>query len=124
MQYLQQLIGAGFNRGHGNAPGMDRTVGSLEWALSNLGNSGTARCYAADAAGSLEARLVACYIIQSIAYFNSGDIDAAVRECKRARGLQQLASDQDSFGGAMAAQVDAALAELEGMFESKKLMAA
>jgi len=123
MQNLRQLIAAGFNCGHDNSPGMDRTVSSLEWALTNIGNSGTANCYADDAAGCLEARLIAAYTIQSIAHLNSGDRTSALQKYQQARGLQNLAASQSSFGGSMSKQIDAALSELEQMFEQMRAAA-
>ncbi len=112
MQNLQQLIAAGFNRGHDNSPGMDRTVSSLEWALANVENSGTANCYADDAAGCLEARLIGAYAIQCMAHVKTGDWEAAVRKYQQARSLQEL-SNSASFGGSTSTQVDAVLFELE-----------
>lgn len=125
MQNLQQLIAAGFTHGHVSSRGlgMDRTVSSLEWALTNIGNSGTARCYADDAAGCLEARLVAAYVIQGIAHLNSGDNQAALREYKKARAMQQLVGDDSSCGGAMSKQVEAAIVEFAGMFEQNRMEA-
>lgn len=125
MQNLQQLIAAGFTHGHVSSRGlgMDRTVSSLEWALTNIGNSGTARCYADDAAGCLEARLVAAYVIQGIAHLNNGDNQAALREYKKARAMQQLVGDDSSCGGAMSKQVEAAIVEFAGMFEQNRMEA-
>ena len=122
MQNLQQLIVAGFNRGHDNSPGMDRTVSSLEWALANVGNSGTANCYADDAAGCLEARLIAAYVIQSMAHLKSGDRTTALQKYEQAISLQKLAN-RTSFGGSMSTQVDEALSELEHMFEQQRMAA-
>jgi len=123
MQNLQQLIAAGFNRGHDNSPGMDRTVSSLEWALANLGNSGTANCYAADAAGCLESRLIAAYVIQSIAHLNSGDRATALRKYQQACSLQNMAAEQSSFGGSTSNLVDEALSELARKFEQTRMAA-
>lgn len=121
MQNLQQLIAAGHSNGHVNSPGMDRTVSSLEWALANIGNSGTARCYADDAAGCLEARLVAAYVIQGIAHLKSGNNKAALVEYQKACALQRLVGDESSCGGAMSKQVEAAIVEFAGMFEQNRM---
>lgn len=123
MQNLQQLIVAGFNRGNNSSPGMDRTVSSLEWALSNIGNSGTACCYADDAAGCLEARLIAAYAIQCLAHLKCGDTDAALLDYQKARGLQALTAKPASVGGSMASQVNAVLSELGRMFEQRRMAA-
>ena len=122
MQKLQQLIAAGFNCGHTNSPGMDRTVSSLEWALTNIGNSGTANCYADDAAGCLEARLIGAYVIQSLAHLKSGDRATALHKFQQALSLQEMAKGS-SFGGSMSNQVDAVLSELAGMFEQQRIAA-
>ncbi len=123
MQNLQQLIGAGFTSGHHNSPGMDRTVSSLEWSLTNIGNSGTASCYAADAAGCLEARLIAAYVIQGIAHLKSGNNKAALSEYQKARAMQQLVGEDSSCGGAMSKEVEAAIVEFAGMFEQNRMEA-
>ncbi|MBS2002844.1 MAG: hypothetical protein JST44_15140 [Cyanobacteria bacterium SZAS LIN-5] len=122
MQNLQQLIAAGFNRGHDDTPGMDRTVSALEWAFANIGNSGTACCYADDAAGYLEARLIAAYAIQSLAHHRAGDMQKAFQQYQKARAVYDLATDKSS-GGALSKQVDAVLSDLGRMFEQKRAAA-
>lgn len=122
MQNLPELIAAGFNRGHNDSLGMDRTVSALEWAFANIGNSGTACCYADDAAGCLEARLIAAYAIQCLAHHRVGEMQKAFRQYEKARAVYDLATDESS-GGALSKQVDAVLSDLGRMFEQKRAAA-
>ncbi|HEY9732326.1 MAG TPA: hypothetical protein V6C89_10465 [Drouetiella sp.] len=125
MKNLELLIAAGFNRGHNGSSGADRTVSSLEWALANIGNSGTACAYADDAAGCLESRLIAAYAIKSLSKLKCGDIAGASREYQKAMALQSLVAKPDSSSdGAMTAQIEAVLYELERMFRQQPTMTA
>jgi|688.fasta_scaffold296849_3 hypothetical protein len=125
MQNLQTLMVAGFNCGHNGTSGVDRTVSSLEWAFANIGNSGTACAYADDAAGCLEARLIAAYVIQSLSRLKCGDHSGASLEYQKARALQSLAAKpESSTGSAMSTQIEAVLYELERMFRQQQTVTA
>jgi hypothetical protein len=99
MYDMQKLIAAGFTHGSNNKPGVDRTVASLEWALANLPNGGsTARTYAEEAARDLESRLMAAYVIQSLACLKSGNTALAHAEYKKAAVLNEFAQASDHRG--------------------------
>ena len=93
MAPLLQLVWAGYQYGI-PSPGWDSTVGSLECALTNLdeneGNAFAAAAYSENAIQYLEARLLAGYVISSLAAINAGNLDLAEEEYGRAVLLATL----------------------------------
>ncbi len=94
MPPLLQLASAGYHYGTSNNHGWDSTVGSLEYALTNLdeneGNAFAAAAYSENAIRYLEARLLAGYVISSLAAINAGNLDLAEEEYGRAVLLSTL----------------------------------
>lgn len=93
MAPLLQLVWAGYNYGI-PSHGWDSTVSSLECALTNLdedkGNAFAAQAYSENAIQYLEARLLAGYVISSLAAINAGNLDLAEEEYGRAVLLATL----------------------------------
>lgn len=93
MAPLLQLVWAGYHYGLPSR-GYDSTVSSLEEALTSLdennGNAFAAAAYSENAIKYLEARLLAGYVIASLAAINAGNLDLAEEEYGRAVLLATL----------------------------------
>jgi hypothetical protein len=93
MPPLLQLVWAGYHSAISNH-GWDSTVSSLESALTNLdeekGNAFAAAAYSENAIQFLEARLLAGYVISSLAAIKAGNLDLAQEEYGRAVLLATL----------------------------------
>ncbi len=93
MAPLLQLVWAGYQYGIPSL-GCDSTVSSLECALTNLdednGNAFAAAAYSENAIQYLEARLLAGYVISSLAAIKAGNLDLAQEEYGRAVLLATL----------------------------------
>lgn len=94
MPPLLQLVSAGYHYGSTSNHGFDSTVSSLECALTNLdedkGNAFAALAYSENAIQYLEARLLAGYVISSLAAVKAGNLDLAEEEYGRAVLLATL----------------------------------
>lgn len=95
MPPLLQLVSAGYHFGSGTSNhGWDSTVSNLECALTNLdedkGNAFAAAAYSENAIRYLEARLLAGYVISSLAAIKAGNLDMAEEEYGRAVLLSTL----------------------------------
>jgi len=93
MAPLLQLVWAGYHYGL-PAHGYDSTVSSLAHALTDLdedkGNAFAAAAYSENAIRYLEARLLAGYVISSLAAIKAGNLDLAEEEYGRAVLLATL----------------------------------
>ncbi len=93
MPPLLQLVWAGYSYGL-PSHGYDSTVTSLEFALTNLdedaGNVFAASAYSENAIQYLEVRLLAGYVISSLAAIKAGNLDLAQEEYGRAVLLATL----------------------------------
>lgn len=93
MPPLLQLVWAGYQYGI-PSHGWDSTVSNLECALTLLdedtGNAFAAAAYSENAIQYLEARLLAGYVISSLAALKAGNLDLAQEEYGRAVLLATL----------------------------------